>query len=86
MFVQVNGTVLDAGESLDSERVLQAAGPSAALHLHIGEEGAFAGILGGQWLPCGTRRHWIHAAGTSRPTGVTSPRSPSSSARSSHPR
>jgi 5,10-methylenetetrahydromethanopterin reductase len=43
VFVQVNGTVLDAGESLDSERVLQAAGPSAALHLHIGEQGAFAG-------------------------------------------
>jgi 5,10-methylenetetrahydromethanopterin reductase len=43
VFVQVNGTVLDAGEPLDSERVLQAAGPAAALHLHIGEEGAFAG-------------------------------------------
>jgi 5,10-methylenetetrahydromethanopterin reductase len=43
VFVQFNGTVLDAGERLDSERVLEAAGPAAALHLHIGEEGAAAG-------------------------------------------
>jgi 5,10-methylenetetrahydromethanopterin reductase len=43
VFVQVNGTVLDAGESFDSPRVLEAAGPAAALHLHIGAEGAAAG-------------------------------------------
>jgi 5,10-methylenetetrahydromethanopterin reductase len=43
VFVQVNGTVLDAGEPLDSVRVMAAAGPAAALHLHIGDEGAAAG-------------------------------------------
>lgn len=43
VLVQFNGTVLEAGEALDSERVLQAAGPAAAFHLHIGEEGAAAG-------------------------------------------
>jgi 5,10-methylenetetrahydromethanopterin reductase len=43
VLVQVNGTILDDGESLDSPRVMQAAGPAAALHLHIGEQGAAAG-------------------------------------------
>jgi 5,10-methylenetetrahydromethanopterin reductase len=43
VFVQVNGTVLDDGEALDSPRVMAAAGPAAALHLHIGDEGAAAG-------------------------------------------
>ncbi len=43
VFLQFNGTVLDDGESLDSERVLDAAGPAAALHLHLGDEGAAAG-------------------------------------------
>lgn len=44
VFVQYNGTVLDDGEGLDSERVLRAAGPAAALHLHIGADGAAAGM------------------------------------------
>jgi 5,10-methylenetetrahydromethanopterin reductase len=44
VFVQVNGTVLEEDETLDSERVLQAAGPAAALHLHLGGEGAAAGM------------------------------------------
>jgi 5,10-methylenetetrahydromethanopterin reductase len=39
VFVQINGTILDPGESLDSPRVLEAAGPAAALHLHIGGDG-----------------------------------------------
>jgi 5,10-methylenetetrahydromethanopterin reductase len=43
VFLQFNGTVLDEGESLGSERVLDAAGPAAALHLHLGDEGAAAG-------------------------------------------
>jgi 5,10-methylenetetrahydromethanopterin reductase len=40
VFLQFNGTVLDDGEALDSARVIDAAGPAAALHLHIGAEGA----------------------------------------------
>jgi 5,10-methylenetetrahydromethanopterin reductase len=43
VFVQINGTVLDPGESLDNPRVLDAAGPGAALHLHLGDEGAARG-------------------------------------------
>jgi 5,10-methylenetetrahydromethanopterin reductase len=43
VFVQINGTVLEPGESFDSPRVLEAAGPGAALHLHLGDEGAAAG-------------------------------------------
>ena len=43
VFVQFNGTVLEDGETFDSERVLEAAGPGAALHLHLGAEGAAAG-------------------------------------------
>jgi len=39
VFVQINGTVLDPGEGFDSPRVLDAAGPAAALHLHIGADG-----------------------------------------------
>jgi 5,10-methylenetetrahydromethanopterin reductase len=39
VFVQINGTVLDPGEGVDSPRVLDAAGPAAALHLHIGADG-----------------------------------------------
>lgn len=39
VFVQINGTILDPGEGLDSARVLEAAGPAAALHLHIGADG-----------------------------------------------
>lgn len=33
------GTVLDEGEALDAERVIDAAGPAAAFQLHIGAEG-----------------------------------------------
>jgi 5,10-methylenetetrahydromethanopterin reductase len=33
------GTVLDAGEALDSDRVIDATGPCAAFQLHIGGEG-----------------------------------------------
>jgi 5,10-methylenetetrahydromethanopterin reductase len=43
VYVQVNGTVLDEGEPLDDPRVLAAAGPAAALHLHLGDAGAAAG-------------------------------------------
>jgi 5,10-methylenetetrahydromethanopterin reductase len=43
VFVQINGTVLDDGEELSSPRVLDAAGPAAALHLHIAEQGVVAG-------------------------------------------
>jgi 5,10-methylenetetrahydromethanopterin reductase len=43
VLVQFNGTVLEEGESLESERVLDAAGPAAALHLHLGDEGAAPG-------------------------------------------
>jgi 5,10-methylenetetrahydromethanopterin reductase len=43
VFVQFNGTVLEEGEHIGSERVLAAAGPGAALHLHLGDEGAAAG-------------------------------------------
>jgi 5,10-methylenetetrahydromethanopterin reductase len=45
VYVQVNGTVLEGSEGLDSERVLEAAGPAAALHLHLGAEGAAAGMV-----------------------------------------
>jgi len=37
------GTVLDEGEALDSPRVLEAAGPGAALGLHAGQYGPMAG-------------------------------------------
>jgi 5,10-methylenetetrahydromethanopterin reductase len=40
VFLLHYGTVLEGGESLGSERVLEAAGPAAALHLHLGSEGA----------------------------------------------
>jgi 5,10-methylenetetrahydromethanopterin reductase len=44
VFVQVNGTVLESGEPPDAERVIAAAGPGAALHLHLGDQGAAAGL------------------------------------------
>jgi len=40
VFLLHYGTVLEDGESAASERVLEAAGPAAALHLHLGSEGA----------------------------------------------
>src|SRR5439155_9651594 len=43
VFVTHYGTVLDEGEDLGSERVLHAAGPSAAFQLHIGGEGVAGG-------------------------------------------
>lgn len=43
VFVQINGTVLDEDEAIDSPRVLEAAGPAAALHLHLGDQGVAAG-------------------------------------------
>lgn len=43
VFVQVNGTVLDEDEPYSCARVIEAAGPAAALHLHLGDEGAAAG-------------------------------------------
>ena len=43
VFVQINGTVLHEGEDFSSARVLDAAGPAAALHLHIGDQGVAAG-------------------------------------------
>lgn len=39
----IGGTVLDDGETFDSPRVIQAAGPVAALALHMGEYGPLAG-------------------------------------------
>ncbi|MGH9108446.1 MAG: LLM class flavin-dependent oxidoreductase [Acidimicrobiales bacterium] len=38
-FVLFYGTVLEPGEDLGSERVLEAAGPTAAFQLHLGGEG-----------------------------------------------
>ncbi|QKZ17318.1 LLM class flavin-dependent oxidoreductase [Streptomyces chartreusis] len=37
------GTVLDEGETYDSPRVIEAAGPNAAMALHLGEQGPLAG-------------------------------------------
>ncbi|MGH9088597.1 MAG: LLM class flavin-dependent oxidoreductase [Acidimicrobiales bacterium] len=42
-FVLFYGTVLDPGEDLDSERVVEAAGPTAAFQLHLGGEGIAGG-------------------------------------------
>lgn len=42
VFVQINGTVLAPGEQLGDPRVIEAAGPAAALHLHIADQGAAA--------------------------------------------
>lgn len=39
----IGGTVFDDGETFDSPRVIQAAGPVAALALHLGEYGPLAG-------------------------------------------
>jgi 5,10-methylenetetrahydromethanopterin reductase len=38
--VQVNGTVLDDGENLGDPRVMETAGPAAAMQLHVGAGGA----------------------------------------------
>jgi 5,10-methylenetetrahydromethanopterin reductase len=43
VYAQFNATILDPGEGLDAERVIDAGGPPAALHLHLGEQGAAAG-------------------------------------------
>jgi 5,10-methylenetetrahydromethanopterin reductase len=43
VYAQLNATILRPGEGLDSERVVDAGGPPAALHLHLGEGGAAAG-------------------------------------------
>ena len=43
VMVLMVGTVLDHDESLDSPRVLAAAGPCAALLLHLGSSGPLAG-------------------------------------------
>ncbi len=42
--VTFHGTVLEDGESLDAPRVLDAAGPGAALGLHLGAHGPVAGL------------------------------------------
>jgi len=43
LWAQFNATVLADGEELDSERVIDAGGPPAALHLHLGDGGAARG-------------------------------------------
>jgi 5,10-methylenetetrahydromethanopterin reductase len=43
VYAQFNATILRPGEGLDSDRVLDAGGPPAALHLHLGEGGAASG-------------------------------------------
>lgn len=43
VYAQFNATILRPGEGLDGERVIDAGGPPAALHLHLGEQGAAAG-------------------------------------------
>ena len=59
------GTVLDDGESVTSPRVLEAAGPAAALALHLGEFGPLAGSpeIAGYFAAVGdvdqTRRHLV---------------------------
>jgi 5,10-methylenetetrahydromethanopterin reductase len=45
LWAQFNATVLDDGEALDSERVIDAGGPPAALHLHLGDAGAARGSV-----------------------------------------
>jgi 5,10-methylenetetrahydromethanopterin reductase len=42
-WAQFNATILGDGEALDSERVIDAGGPPAALHLHLGDGGAARG-------------------------------------------
>lgn len=42
-WAQFNATILAAGETLESERVIDAGGPPAALHLHLGDAGAARG-------------------------------------------
>lgn len=67
--VMVLGTVLDPGESLDSDRVVDAAGPGAALALHLGPIGPLAGTSEAEeyhrWLadvPESTRHLELHRA------------------------
>jgi 5,10-methylenetetrahydromethanopterin reductase len=43
LWAQFNATVLADGEELGSDRVIDAGGPPAALHLHLGDGGAAAG-------------------------------------------
>jgi 5,10-methylenetetrahydromethanopterin reductase len=43
LWAQFNATILTAGEALDSDRVIDAGGPPAALHLHLGDGGAARG-------------------------------------------
>jgi 5,10-methylenetetrahydromethanopterin reductase len=43
-WVTCYGTVLDEGETFDSQRVLDAAGPGAAFGLHLGANGPLAGM------------------------------------------
>jgi 5,10-methylenetetrahydromethanopterin reductase len=43
LWAQFNATILGEGEALDSDRVIDAGGPPAALHLHLGDGGAAAG-------------------------------------------
>ncbi len=43
VYAQFNATILRPGEGLDSDRVIDAGGPPAALHLHLGEQGAARG-------------------------------------------
>jgi 5,10-methylenetetrahydromethanopterin reductase len=47
-FVLFYGTVLDPGEGPGDERVLHAAGPTAAFQLHLGGEGAVGGTPEGR--------------------------------------
>ena len=42
-WAQFNATILAADEALDSDRVIDAGGPPAALHLHLGDGGAARG-------------------------------------------
>ena len=42
--ISYHGTVLDDGETLSSERVMDAAGPAAAFQLHIGDQGMLSGL------------------------------------------
>jgi len=42
-WAQFNATILAPGEALDSDRVIDAGGPPAALHLHLGDGGAARG-------------------------------------------
>jgi 5,10-methylenetetrahydromethanopterin reductase len=43
VYAQFNATILAPGEELDDDRVIDAGGPPAALHLHLGDGGAAGG-------------------------------------------